>query len=168
MKNLFQNNFQFLLKNNQFTININLATESSFQSNAIVETTQFTNAMKKRKIIMTIFSYYSKVFDTIDFSVLTKKMDILNFSKCLLCWINNFLTDTWHFLQFDSNVYNLSITNFGVAWGNILQLVLFILHVTGIRNILTSNTSVTPSFTGFLKWKISKHNPMSLKMSFTI
>ena len=94
MKNLFQNNFQFLLKNNQFTININLATESSFQSNAIVETTQFTNAMKKRKIIMTIFSYYSKVFDTIDFSVLTKKMDILNFSKCLLCWINNFLTDT--------------------------------------------------------------------------
>ena len=94
MKNLFQNNFQFLLKNNQFTININLATESSFQSNAIVETTQFTNAMKKSKIIMTIFSYYLKVFDTIDFSVLTKKMDILNFSKCLLCWINNFLTDT--------------------------------------------------------------------------
>lgn len=94
-----------------------MATKWSFQSSVIIDTTPFTNAMKKSKVIMTIFPYYSnvfdisyfsvltkkmnafdfysKVFDTIDFSVLTKKMNTLDFSKRLSCLVNNFLTDRW-------------------------------------------------------------------------
>ena len=38
-------------------------------------------AMKRSEVTIAIFTDYSKAFDTIDFSILIKKMHILNFSK---------------------------------------------------------------------------------------
>ena len=37
--------------------------------------------MKSNEVIIAIFTDYSKAFDTIDFSVLIKKIHTLNFSK---------------------------------------------------------------------------------------
>ena len=44
-------------------------------------------AMKSSEVTIAIFTDYSKAFDTIDFSILIKKMHTLNFSKRFLHWI---------------------------------------------------------------------------------
>ena len=64
-------------------------------------------AMKASEITLAVFADYSKVFDTIDFSVLIKKIHTLNFSKRLLYWIFSYLTDRRHFVQIVSNTSNI-------------------------------------------------------------
>ena len=46
-------------------------------------------AMKSSEVTIAIFTDYSKAFDTINFSILFKKIHTLNFSKHFLYWIFN-------------------------------------------------------------------------------
>ena len=69
-------------------------------------------AMKSSEVTIAIFTDYSKAFDTIDFSILLKKMHTLNFSKHFLYWIFNYLTDRRHFAQIDSSISNILIASF--------------------------------------------------------
>ena len=93
-------------------------------------------AMKASKITLAVFADYSKAFDTIDFSVLIKKMHTLNFSRRFLYWIFSYLTDRRHFVQIDSNISNILYTNFGVPQGSNLGPVLFNLCVVHMKSIL--------------------------------
>ena len=58
-------------------------------------------ARKASEIALTVFTDYSKAFDTIDFSVLIKKMHTLNFSRRFLYWIFSYLINRQHFEQID-------------------------------------------------------------------
>ena len=51
-------------------------------------------AMKASEITLTVFTEYSKAFDTIDFCISIKKMHTLKFSKRFLYWIFSYLTDS--------------------------------------------------------------------------
>ena len=57
--------------------------------------------MKASEVTLAVFTDYSKTFDTIDFSVLIKKMYTLNFSKRFLYWTFSYLTERRHFVQID-------------------------------------------------------------------
>ena len=93
------------------------------------------NAMKASEITLAVFTDYSKAFDTIDFSILIKKMHTLNFSKRFLCWIFGYVTGRRHFVQTDSNISNILYTDFGVPQGSILGPFLFNLCVADMKNI---------------------------------
>ena len=91
--------------------------------------------MKASDITLAVFTDYSKAFDTIDFSVLIKKMHTLNFSKRFLYWIFSYLTDRRHFVQIDSNISSTLYTNFCVPQEPILGPVLFNLCVAHMKSI---------------------------------
>ena len=99
-------------------------------------------AMKSSEVTIAIFTDYSKAFDTIDFSILIKKMHTLNFSKCFLYWIFNHLPDRKHFVQIDSSISDILITNFGIHQGSILGPVLFNLCVVDMKNILSESQCI--------------------------
>ena len=98
--------------------------------------------MKSSEVTIAIFTDYSKAFDTIDFSILIKKMHTLNFSKRFLYWIFNYLTDRRHFVQIDSSISNILITSFGVPQGSILRPILFNLHVADMANNLSESQCI--------------------------
>ena len=93
--------------------------------------------MKANDTTLTDFIDYSEAFDTIDFSILIKKVHTLNFSKpfCLLHFFS-YLADRRHFVQIDSNISNISYTNFGVPQGSVLKPFLFNLCIANMMNIL--------------------------------
>ena len=76
--------------------------------------------MKTSEITLAVFTDYPKALDTIDFSVLIKKMHTLNFFKDFIYWIFRYFTDRRHFAQIDSNISDILYTNFGVLQGPIL------------------------------------------------
>ena len=96
-------------------------------------------AMKISEITLAVFTDYSKAFDTIDFSVLIKKMHTLNFSKRFLYWIFSYLTDRQHFVQIDSNISHFLYKSFGVRQGSIL---LFNLYVADMKSILNGSKCI--------------------------
>ena len=49
------------------------------------------NAMKSSEVTIAVFTDHSKAFDTIDFSILIKKVYTLNFSKRLIIQTDNIL-----------------------------------------------------------------------------
>ena len=98
--------------------------------------------MKSSEITLAIFTDYSKAFDTIDFFISIKKMQTFNFSKCFLSWIFHYLHDRQHFMQIDSSISNILITNFGVSQESILAPILFKLCVADMTNILSESQCI--------------------------
>ena len=98
--------------------------------------------MKSSEITLAVVTDYSKAFDTIDFSVLIRKMRTLNFYKRFLYWIFSHLTDRRHFVQIDSNISNILYTNFGVLRGSILGPVLFNLCVADMKSVLNGSKCI--------------------------
>ena len=103
---------------------------------------EIKKAMKSSEVTIAIFTDYSKAFDTIDFSILLKKMHTLNFSKHFLYWIFNYLTDRRHFVQIDSSISNILITSFGVPQRSILGPILFNLCVADMTNNLSESQCI--------------------------
>ena len=98
--------------------------------------------MKSSEVTIAIFTDYSKAFDTINFSILLKKMHTLHFSKHFLCWIFNYLTDRRNFVQIDSSISTILITSFGVPEGSILIPILFNLCVADMTNKLSESQCI--------------------------
>ena len=69
-------------------------------------------------------------------------MHTLNFSKRFLSWIFNYLTDRGHFVQIDSSISNILITNFAVPQGSLLGPILFNLCVADMKNILSKSQCI--------------------------
>ena len=69
-------------------------------------------------------------------------MHTLNFSKSLLYWIFNYLTDRRHFAQTDSSISYILITNFGIPEGSVPGPILFNLCVADMANILSESQCI--------------------------
>ena len=99
-------------------------------------------ARKQSELTMTVFTYYSKAFDTIDLFTLIQKMHSLNFFTDFLYWVFNYLTHAQHFVQIDSNCSSLLTAKYGVPQGSILGPILFNLCVAGMSSITPNSNCI--------------------------
>ena len=88
------------------------------------------NAMNKSEVTLPILADFSKAFDTIDYTVLIKKLSKLNMSPDFLHLILSYISDRSQYVQIDSNQSRHEKNNFGVPQGSILGPILFSMSVT--------------------------------------
>jgi len=89
--------------------------------------------MNKSEVTLTIFAYFSKAFDTVDYRPLLQHLSNLGFSQQSLLLIENYLTNRKQFVQVDDRNSETLDVQFGVPQGSILGPILFNLYVTTIN-----------------------------------
>ena len=83
-----------------------------------------------------IFLDLISAFDTVDHSVLLKKLnDDFYINDTVLCWFKSYLSDRSYSVKIGFSISDGTITFYGVPQGSILGPVLFLLYIAEIENI---------------------------------
>ena len=90
--------------------------------------------MKKGEVTLIAFADFSKAFDTVDYSVVIRKLHNISFSKQALRWSLSYLTDRQQFVQVNDKQSQFMDVQSGVPQGSILGPVLFNLYVNDMQN----------------------------------
>ena len=93
--------------------------------------------MQKEKVGLILFDL-SSAFDTVDASILSKKLKQFNIGKRTIKWINSYLTDRSQFVSLDGEESNLIQVNTGIPQGSCLSPLLFLLMTADLGEAIQS------------------------------
>ena len=94
-----------------------------------------TNANEEKKFTAGVFIDLKKAFDTIDHSLLLKKLDHYGVRGVSNDWLRSYLSDRKQYVSFNSLKSDLMSISCGVPQGSILGPKLFILYINDICNV---------------------------------
>jgi len=91
-------------------------------------------AMNQNEITIAVMIDYSKAFDTIDHSLLMRKLSQLGFGESVIRLIISYLSNRKQYVQIDDRKSETKNIFFGVPQGSILGPILFNIYVADLPN----------------------------------
>ena len=98
-------------------------------------------AVKNSELTLIAFAYFSKAFDTVDYSIVIRKLHAIGLSKAALLWFLSYLINRREFLQVNDKPSSLADVLFGVPQGSIIAPVFFNLYANNIQDCLQDGSS---------------------------
>ena len=96
----------------------------------------------KKKLTAAVFIDLSKAFDTVDSTILLKKLNYLGFQENELNFFKSYLTNRTQRTKFNDTLSDLLITECGVPQGSILGPLLFIIYINDFSNNIKTDTTI--------------------------
>ena len=98
-------------------------------------------AMKKGELTLTALADFSKAFDTVDYSIVNRKLHAIGLSKSALLWIFSYLSNRQQFVQVNDKQSRLQDVLFGVPQGSVLGPVIFNLYARDMQDCLKDGST---------------------------
>ena len=96
---------------------------------------RITSAIDKGETVVGVFLDFRKAFDTVDHSILLKKLNKLGIRGVAYTFLENYLSNRCQFIEYGNLNSNRENINCGVPQGSILGPLLFLLYINDITNV---------------------------------
>ena len=133
-KVVFQQTYDYFNKHNLLYISqYGFRKKHSTELAALELTDQVTNYLDSGKLPISIFLDLSNAFDTLDHSILLRKLKYHRVVTVPLNWFKRYLEDRFQFVDYDGTKSNITSFTTGVAQGSTLEPLLFIIYINDIH-----------------------------------
>jgi hypothetical protein len=124
-------NYNNILNNCQHGFRLNHSTSTAIAQ--LLNTV--TYALDKGEYVLSLFLDLAKAFDSLDHSILIKKLELYGIRGCVLDWFKSYLTDRFQYIVHNNNRSSLRLIKSGIPQGSILGPILFNLFVNDLPSI---------------------------------